>query len=80
MDGREEFEKSEHIKERLAICYFDTNIGCYLSIQLCDYASASYLNGAWYAFQEQQKKIDDAIKYLSRGGYTPNWVVQELLK
>ena len=25
-------------------------------------------------------KIDDAIKYLSRGGYTPNWVVQELLK
>ena len=25
-------------------------------------------------------KIDDAIKYLSGGGYTPNWVVQELLK
>ena len=61
MDTREEFEKSEHIKERLAICYFDTNIGCYLSIQLRDYASASYLNGAWYAFREQQKKID-AIK------------------
>ena len=61
MGIREEFEKSEHIKERLAICYFDTNIGCYLSIQLRDYASASYLNGAWYAFQEQQKKIG-AIK------------------
>ena len=25
-------------------------------------------------------KIDGAIKYLSRGGYTPNWLVQELLK
>lgn len=64
MDIREEFEKSEHIKERLAICYFDTNIGCYLSIQLRDYASASYLNGAWYAFQEQQKKIDAIIKWV----------------
>lgn len=61
MDTREEFEKSEHIKERLAICYFDANIGCYLSIQLRDYASASYLNGAWYAFREQQKKIDDVF-------------------
>ena len=25
-------------------------------------------------------KIDGAIKYLSRGGYTPNWLVKELLK
>ena len=61
MDIREEFEKSEHLKERLAICWYDEKIGCYLSIQLCDYAAASYLNGAWCAFQEQQKKID-AIK------------------
>ena len=29
---------------------------------------------------ELKSKIDGAIKYLSRGGYTPNWVVQELLK
>ena len=58
MGNREDFEKSEHLKERLAICWYDEKIGCYLSIQLCDYASASYLNGAWYAFQEQQKKID----------------------
>lgn len=61
MDIREEFEKSEHIKERLAICCYDENIGYYLSIQMCDYASASYLNGAWYAFQEQQKKIDAIV-------------------
>ena len=80
MDIREEFEKSEHLKERLEICYYDENIGCYLSIQMCDYASASYLNGAWYAFQDQQKKIDGAIKHLSGGGYTPNWLVKELLK
>ena len=61
MDIREEFEKSEHLKERLAICYYDENIGCYLPIRMFNYASASYLNGAWYAFQEQQNKID-AIK------------------
>ena len=59
MDIREEFEKSEHLKERLAICWYDEKIGCYLSIQLCDYASASYLNGAWYAFQKQQKEINE---------------------
>lgn len=58
MGIREEFEKSEHLKERLAICWYDEKIGCYLSIQLCDYAAASYLNGAWCEFQEQQKKID----------------------
>jgi len=27
-----------------------------------------------------KSKIDDAIKYLSRGGYSPNWLVKELLK
>ena len=25
-------------------------------------------------------KIDGAIKYLSRGVYTPNWLVKEILK
>ena len=88
MDTREEFEKSEHIKERLAICYFDTNIGCYLSIQLRDYASASYLNGAWYAFQEQQKKVDAIASiiteaYMSGGNSSVEIVydkIQELLK
>ena len=82
MDIREEFEKSEHLKERLAICWYDEKIGCYLSIQLCDYASASYLNGAWYAFQEQQKKIDEIVKLVH--DHTPDYwldnMVQELLK
>ena len=64
MGIRKEFEKSEHIKERLAICWYDEKIGCYLSIQMFDYASASYLNGAWCAFQEQQKKIDAVIKWV----------------
>ena len=82
MDIREEFEKSEHLKERLEICCYDENIGCYLSIQMCDYASASYLNGAWYAFQDQQKKIDEIVKLVH--DYTPDYwldnMIQELLK
>ena len=82
MGTREEFEKSEHLKERLAICCYDENIGCYLSIQMCDYASASYLNGAWYAFQEQQKKIDEIVKLVH--DHTPDYwldnMIQEILK
>ena len=82
MGIREEFEKSEHLKERLAICWYDEKIGCYLSIQMCDYASASYLNGAWHAFQEQQKKIDEIVKLVH--DYTPDYwldnMIQELLK
>ena len=82
MGTREEFEKSEHLKERLAICWYDEKIGCYLSIQMCDYASASYLNGAWYAFQEQQKKIDEIVKLVHN--HTPDYwldnMIQELLK
>ena len=82
MDIREEFEKSEHLKERLAICWYDEKIGCYLSIQLCDYASASYLNGAWYAFQEQQRRREEIVKLVH--DHTPDYwldnMVQELLK
>ena len=82
MGTREEFEKSEHIKERLAICCYDENIGCYLPIQMCDYASASHLNGAWYAFQEQQKKIDEIVKLVH--DHTPDYwldnMIQEILK
>ena len=29
---------------------------------------------------ELKSKIDGAIKYLSGGGYTPNWLVKELIK
>ena len=85
MDIREEFEKSEHLKERLAICCYDENIGCYLSIQMCDYASASYLNGAWCAFQEQQKKIDalnDKINKVVRMVYseTDDYYIDEKIQ
>jgi hypothetical protein len=43
--------------------------------------TADYLNGAWYAFQEQKKKIDKAIEYLdSIEGLVWYEQIKELLK
>ena len=82
MDIREEFERLPSIKVFLPNFEFNEEINEYVrsgSYHQPEY-SLGFFNGAWYAFQEQQKKIDGAIKYLSRGGYTPNWLVKELLK
>lgn len=46
------------------------------SNELTSIAYDAYLAGQ----QSKQAEIDRAIKYLSRGGYTPNWLVKELLK
>ena len=81
MDIREEFEKLDEIAETIKNgIYYDDRSNSYWSAVGASYVSLARINGAWYAFQEQQKKIDGAIKYLSRGGYTPNWLVKELLK
>ena len=64
MSNREEFEAMPEIAEILKYnekSYFDEATGEYVS----QYSYLSgYLNGAWYAFQEQQKKIDGALKEL----------------
>ena len=62
MDIREEFEKLEEIANLISEsdAYFADE-----SIYFCDNDFAcGYLNGAWYAFQEQQKKIDAIIKWV----------------
>ena len=61
MGTREEFEKLNEIAEIL-----NRNGGGYYKERTNDYHHCNlyfdkFLNGAWYAFQEQQKKID-AIK------------------
>ena len=61
MGTREEFEKLDGIAEIL-----NRNGGGYYKERTNDYHHCNlyfdkFLNGAWYAFQEQQKKID-AIK------------------
>ena len=55
---REEFEKLPEIAELLIEAQFDEQTGEYVSYW--SYKSG-YLNGAWYAYQEQQKKINGAL-------------------
>ena len=63
METREKFEalpKIKKIMEDTGICYCDasdhyTGLGAL-------YATIGFVNGAWYALQEQEKKIDEANK------------------
>jgi len=62
MGIREEFEALPEIAERLknqTIKFVDSTNRYY-----CYHYSVEFLNGAWCAFQEQQKKIDAIIKWV----------------
>ena len=79
---RSEFEKLEEIKTHLehGNVFFNEEKQTYASEFSSLHVVACYVNGAWYAFQEQQKKIDTVLNYVSRDGFTPHWVVKEFLK
>ncbi|MEG0473224.1 MAG: hypothetical protein RSC05_04390 [Acinetobacter sp.] len=59
---RSEFEKLDGVKDRLSLCYFLPNGNKYIPYRQFEYASASYLNGAWSAWQHQQTKVDELQK------------------
>ena len=61
---RSEFEKIKDVKERLNLCYFDSDSSGYLPYDRFNYGSAAYVNGAWYAFQHQQSKVDELNQQL----------------
>lgn len=65
---REQFEKlpeiAEIIKEGV---FWDGEI--YRRTAICKLTHLYYVRGAWYAFQEQQKKIDGALKELELLNY-----------
>ena len=84
---REQFEKLPEIKEmllnndELKWCY-ETNR--YINHRVFQDAETGYINGAWYAFQEQQKKIDAALGF-TEDVHSENWqesihCIKELLK
>lgn len=86
---REEFEKlseiAEHLKHGHVIWSFKHQK--YISEFSSMHVVACYLNGAWYAYQEQQKKIDAALKLLKipHYGYAAaiasiGLAIEELLK
>ena len=55
---REAFERKGNIKIFVKLCMFDDSINEYSSDKLHDY-TLGFVNGAWWAFQEQQKQIDE---------------------
>ena len=66
---REEFEKLPEISWRLKQSNHRYNAQVGLYEFETDFSNEHYVNGAWYAYQEQQKKIDKALElgYEKRG-------------
>lgn len=66
---RSEFEKLPEIAKNLdvLIWFGDDNIYHSAFINLQDIVC--FINGAWYAYQEQQKKIDKALELLEYNEY-----------
>ncbi len=91
MDIREEFEKLDEIAKKLSASdgvYWSSHHGYYNSLHEYDDYDVGFVNGAWYAFQEQQEKIDAIVSIvrdadLSDGNSSVAIVhdeIQELLK
>ena len=81
MGTREEFEKLTEIRDSLSehIVFIGNT---YTTPSSDFYDLVNWLNGAWYAFQEQQKKIEEIVKLVH--DHTPDYwldnMIQELLK
>ena len=56
--NREEFEKLPEIAERLHTVFYNEDLNQYHAAMINSGLSVKYIHGAWYAFQEQQKKLD----------------------
>lgn len=68
---REQFEKLPEIRKIMNEngIYFMNHSGWYEARDFKDFEYEQYINGAWYAFQEQQKKIYGALKELELLNY-----------
>lgn len=84
---RKKFEALPQIKELLddreKSFFFNEDFEVYGAEHLDDFDSG-FINGAWYVFQEQQKKIDAALEFTC-DVHSENWqefmhCIQELLK
>ena len=78
---REEFEKLPEIMEYLRDVEWSELTQRYIAKRVNHYYAATFINGAYYAYQEQQKKINKAIEYLdSIEGLVWYEQIKELLK
>ena len=83
VEMREQFEKLPEIRKIMNEngIYFMNHSGWYEARDFKDFEYEQYINGAWYAFQEQQKKIDKALKHVvDHGGYDDLTHVINILK
>ena len=83
---REQFEKLPEIRKIMNEngIYFMNHSGWYEARDFKDFEYEQYINGAWYAFQEQQKKIDEVLNLVCKLQYSSGEriysEVKELLK
>ena len=83
---REFFEKLPEIRKIMNEngIYFMNHSGWYEARDFKDFEYEQYINGAWYAFQEQQKKIDEVLNLVCKLQYSSGEriysEVKELLK
>lgn len=65
---RKQFEVLHHIESMMQLCGAEyhaiTRTYKIESTGLNDREVCSFVNGAWYAFQEQQKKIDSLLDHV----------------
>ena len=89
MDIREQFEKLPEIKgtifEYKHEVIFDESENKYTTPCYSTFEPeyVYFLNGAWYAFQEQQAKINAVLQYLDTGDHPLDFsanTIRELLK
>ena len=79
---RSEFEKLPEIRKIMNEngIYFMNHSGWYEARDFKDFEYEQYINGAWYAFQEQQKKIDEALKILQEMKHNGAYRATHILK
>ena len=81
---REQFEKLPHISLVIGFLKFSEDSNDYIRIDdRIDSYALGLVNGAWYAFQEQQTKINAVLQYLDTGDHPLDFsanTIRELLK
>lgn len=62
---RKQFEALPEIEKLINNgIHYNDRFNCYQSIDGISYLTIARINGAWYAFQEQQKKIDSLLDHV----------------
>lgn len=79
---REQFEKLPEIARHIHKFVFQDDLNCYRNkIKSSDIHLVTWVNGAWYAFQEQQKRIDVIENWINENKFhaTDTWIEGEVI-